>query len=422
VSGGEEMTTPVTPGDSIWSVEGTHRVPYRIYTEPEIYRRELDRIFQGSAWNFVGLEAEIPNPGDYRTTRIGESSVIVVHGSDGVIRALQNKCAHRGLEVCQRSHGSVKTFQCPYHQWRYGLNGRLLGAPMSKGVNGQGGMPEDFKRSDHGLKALELTTRGGVIFASLGDPKESLEDYLGPKMIRWFDRVFDGRRLRVLGTSRQRIPANWKLMFENIKDPYHASLLHVFLVSFGLFRADNPSATEMDETGRHSVLTSCRSAAKEASTPNQATAEMASFRADLKLKDEKLLDIVKEFDGPETVVMQTIWPNLIVQQQANTLATRQIVPRAPDSFDLIWTFFGYADDDEAMCARRLRHANLMGPAGFVSMDDSEVMDAAQRGIAADSSGDAVVEMGGRGTEDQDHIVTETAIRAFYAYYRKVMDS
>ena len=419
---GEGATAITAKTDSIWSVEGTHRVPYRVYTDSEIYRRELNLIFQGACWNYVGLDVEIPNPGDFKTTRIGESAVIVVRGSDDVIRVLQNKCAHRGLEVCKNSHGSAKSFQCPYHQWRYGLNGRLLGAPLSKGVNGKGGLPDDFKRKDHGLKELRVATRGGVIFASLGEPAESLESYLGPKMVRWYDRVLDGRRLRLIGTSRQRIPANWKLMFENIKDPYHASLLHVFLVSFGLFRADNPSSTEMDETGRHSVLTSCRSTAQEASTPNQATAEMSSFREDLKLKDEKLLDIVKEYEGPETVVMQTIWPNLIIQQQANTLATRQIIPRAPDSFDLIWTFFGYADDDEAMCARRLRHANLMGPAGFVSMDDSEVMDAAQRGIAADSSGHAVVEMGGRGTEDQDHIVTETAIRAFYAYYRKVMDS
>jgi salicylate 5-hydroxylase large subunit len=118
--------------------------------------------------------------------------------------------------------------------------------------------------------------------------------------------------------------------------------------------------------------------------------------------------------------MQTIWPNLIVQQQANTLATRQIVPAGPDAFDLNWTFFGYADDDDAMQARRLRHANLMGPAGFVSLDDSEVMELAQRGIHVDTERAAVVEMGGRGTEDHDHIVTETAIRAFYGYYREVM--
>ena len=73
-------------------------------------------------------------------------------------------------------------------------------------------------------------------------------------MLEYFDRVFDGRELRILGYAKQEIPANWKLMFENIKDPYHASLLHVFLVSFGLFRADQPSAVKMDESGRHAVL------------------------------------------------------------------------------------------------------------------------------------------------------------------------
>jgi salicylate 5-hydroxylase large subunit len=279
-------------------------------------------------------------------------------------------------------------------------------------------MPDDFDIAAHRLRSLRVVTRNGVAFASMADSPEPFDAYLGPKMLRWFDRVFDGRSLRVLGTSRQRVPANWKLMFENIKDPYHASLLHVFLVSFGLFRADNPSRTQMDETGRHSVLTSCRGGDR---TATEATAEMASFREDLQLKDSRLLDIVPEFDGAETVVMQTIWPNLIVQQQANTLATRQLVPRGVAEFDLVWTFFGYTDDDDAMRARRLRHANLMGPAGFVSIDDSEVMDLAQRGLAGDPSGSAVVEMGGRDVEEHDHIVSEAAIRAFYRYYREVME-
>src|SRR5260221_13418190 len=81
-------------------------------------------------------------------------------------------------------------------------------------------------------------------------------------MLALFDRVFDGRELRVLGYSRQLIPANWKLMFENIKDPYHASLLHVFLVTFGLFRADQPSKVEMDSTCRHGALISWRAEQK----------------------------------------------------------------------------------------------------------------------------------------------------------------
>jgi len=398
-----------------WPTNGEHRVPYWLYTRRDVYERELERIFAGPAWSYVALEAEIPNAGDFKRTRIGETSVIIVRDKDGAIHALKNQCAHRGVEVCRKSAGNTRAFQCPYHQWTYRLNGDLSGVPFAKGVNGHGGMPDDFKRKDHGLQTLRVATRHGVVFACLAAEAPPLEAYLGDKMLAYFDRVFDGRALRVLGVQRQRVPANWKLMFENIKDPYHASLLHVFLVSFGLFRADNPSRTEMDETGRHSVLVSARGAAATA-----ATAEMANFQESLVLRDPKLLDIVKEFPGSATVVMQTIWPNLIVQQQANTLATRQLVPMGPDAFDLNWTFFGYADDDDAMISRRLRHANFMGPAGFVSVDDSEVMDLAQRGIRTDERGEALVEMGGRGREDHDHIVTETAIRAFYGYYREAM--
>jgi len=403
--------------DRKWATNGTHRVPYWVYTDKDVYQRELRDIFGGRSWNYVGLEAEIPNAGDFKRSRLGETSIIVVRDKDGTINALKNQCAHRGLEVCRQDYGTARTFQCPYHQWTYRLNGDLSGVPFIKGVGGHGGMPDDFERAEHGLQKLKVTTRHGAIFVSEATDIAPLEDYLGPKMLKLFDRVFDGRPLKVLGVLRQRVPANWKLMFENIKDPYHASLLHVFLVTFGLFRADNPSRTEMDETGMHSALISQRGGDRSATA---ATAEMSSFREKLELHDPRQIEVVKEFKDPATVVMQTIWPNLIVQQQANTLATRQIVPVGPEAFDLNWTFFGYAEDDATMTARRLRHANLMGPAGFVSLDDSEVMELAQRGIHCDESGSALVEMGGRGREDVDHIVTETAIRAFYGYYREVM--
>jgi len=400
-----------------WTTNGTHLVPYWVYTDRDIYNRELREVFAGRSWNYVGLEAEIPKAGDFKRTRLGETSVIVVRDKDGEIHVLKNQCAHRGLEVCRQDYGTAKTFQCPYHQWTYRLDGDLSGVPFMKGVDGHGGMPEDFDRRDHGLKKLNVATRHGAIFASESDDMPRLEAYLGPKMLKLFDRIFDGRELKVLGILRQRIPANWKLMFENIKDPYHASLLHVFLVTFGLFRVDNPSRTEIDETGMHSALISQRGGDR---TATEATQEMSSFRDKLVLHDPRQIEVVKEFSDPATVVMQTIWPNLIVQQQANTLATRQILPVGPEAFDLNWTFFGYAGDDETMTARRLRHANLMGPAGFVSLDDSEVMELAQRGIQCDPTNSALVEMGGRGREDENHIVTETAIRAFYDYYRKAM--
>jgi salicylate 5-hydroxylase large subunit len=236
-------------------------------------------------------------------------------------------------------------------------------------------------------------------------------------MLGYFDRVFDGRELTILGYMRQRIPSNWKLMFENIKDPYHASLLHVFLVTFGLFRLDQQSAVEMDDTGRHAVLVSRRG---EQAT-NEATAQMRAFKQDFALRDKRLLDPVREFPGDATVVMQTLWPNLIVQQQSNTLAMRQIVPLDAHNFDLAWTFFGFADDTPEMRQRRLRQANLMGPAGLVSLDDSEAMLLSQAGIDNDEDAACVAEMGGRAVVNEPHMVTETAIRGFYQHYRSVME-
>jgi salicylate 5-hydroxylase large subunit len=389
-----------------WPDEGVSRIPYWVYTDPEIYGREQARIFRGPSWSYVALACEVPNPGDFVRTSVGETPVVVVRDRGGELRVVVNRCAHRGAMFCREPYGNTTKFECPYHQWTYTLDGRLVGVPFEKGRNGEGGMPADFDVACNGLETLRVAERHGVVFASHDADVEPFEDYLGEEMLGWFDRVFDGRPLRLLGHMRQRLPCNWKLMFENIKDPYHATLLHVFLVTFGLFRADNPSSTKMDETGRHSVLVSQRG---------------KTLEGGLTLHDPNLLTPVKEFDGPATVVMQTLWPNLIVQQQSNTLAMRQMVPRGPTAHDLHWTFFGYEDDTEEMTAIRLRQANLMGPAGFVSIDDGEVMRLSQDGVSVDIGRAGVAEMGGRDTGDADHMLTEGAIRAFYEHYREVMD-
>jgi salicylate 5-hydroxylase large subunit len=399
-----------------WPSEGVTRVPFWIYSDPEIYRREQERIFGGPFWSYVGLAAELPQTGDFKRTFIGEKPVVVVRDAGGDLTAVANRCAHRGLQFCRTDFGRVKEFVCPYHQWTYDLRGNLKAVPLRRGMRGQGGMPADFSLGDHGLQGLAVTQRHGVVFASFDPATPPLEAYLGDAMLALFDRVFDGRPLRVLGYMRQRIRSNWKLMFENIKDPYHASLLHVFLVTFGLFRADQPSEVKLDPTGRHAALIS-RRGAQQAS---DGTAEMKSFLADFALKDPRLLQPVKEFPGEATVVMQTIWPNLIVQQQSNTLATRQLVTRGPSAFDLVWTFFGYASDDDEMTARRLRQANLMGPAGLVSVDDSEMMEFSQTGVTEYPDDAAVLELGGSDVADAPHMITETAIRGFYRYYREVM--
>ena len=401
--------------DLDWPSGDITRVPYRLYTDEGLFEREMERIFYAS-WAYVGLEAEIPNAWDYITTMIGKRSVVITRDEQGRVHGFANRCAHRGVKVCRQASGNSRIFVCPYHQWSYDSQGNLRGVPFIKGIGGMGGMPEDFKRSDNALPRLKITVRQGVIFANFSDEVEDFASYLGTTNLKYFDRVFDGRELKVLGYSRQLIPGNWKLMFENIKDPYHASLLHVFLVTFGLFRADQKSRVAMDETGRHGLLISRKGAQKA----SPLTADIKNVKENFELSDPRLLDPVKEFSDGATVVMQTIWPNLIVQQQSNTLALRQIRPREVGSFELYWTFFGYANDSQEMQTRRLRQANLMSSAGLVSAEDSEVIKLAQEAIEqyVEDSGQVILD--GRGTADTPHMVTEVAIRAFYKYYREVM--
>jgi salicylate 5-hydroxylase large subunit len=398
-----------------WPAEGSTRLPYWLYTDASIYALEQERIFGGRHWNYVGLECEIPATGDYKRTFVGDSSVVVVRGRDGSINALVNRCSHRGAQFCQTTLGHTSTFICPYHQWSFALDGTCIGVPFRRGLRGKGGYPESFEPADHSLPTLAVATRGGVIFASFAHDMPSLESYIGETMLPLFDREFDGRALEVIGYSRQRIPGNWKLIVENLIDPYHTSLLHTFFATFGLFRPDQPSSTATDATGMHSAQITVRGE----QVLDESTREMKNFRADLKLADPRLLDTVREYAGTPTAVMSVIWPNVILQQQSNTLATRQIVPRGPGEFDLHWTFFGYADDPEDLRRRRVMQANLMGPGGYISMEDGEIIERQQTGFEKHAGAAAVVELGDD-LGNSDHMVSEGLIRAMYGPYRTVM--
>ncbi|CAN5143316.1 aromatic ring-hydroxylating dioxygenase subunit alpha [soil metagenome] len=418
---GTETAGPDIADDALrspWSGAGSSRIPAKVYTDPDIYRRELDRIFYGPHWSYVGLDVEVPDPGCFKRTAIGERSVIMIRDRKGNINVLENRCAHRAMRFCQERSGKVKTLVCPYHQWNYNYEGKLLGVPFQRGVKGQGGMPADFTLEDRSLTKLQVAVRNGAVFASFDPEVEPFEDYLGPDVLPYFDRTFDGRKLVVLGYSRQRIPGNWKLMMENIKDPYHPGLLHTWFVTFGLWRADNKSELWMDAHGRHACMVSRRSEAVDKSVTEGVT----SYRENMKLNDMRLLDIVHEpWWGEPTVCMSTIFPSVVLQQQVNSLSTRQIIPVGPGAFDFVWTHFGFEDDDAAMTERRLRQANLFGPAGFVSADDGEVIEFSQNGFEQDGAFETLCELGGTDVGNTDHMVTETLIRGMYRYWREVME-
>ena len=421
------MTRTTAPSEAStplhWPAGDTSRIPFAVYTDPALHQRELDRLFYNGHWCYVGLEAEVPNPGDFKRTVVGERSVILSRAADGTLHCIENVCAHRGMQFCRQRHGSgMKEFVCPYHQWSYTLSGDLQGVPLRRGVrqDGQvkGGMPADFNPKDHSLTKLKVASRGGVVFASFDHNVEPLEDYLGPTILAYYDRMFNGRELKILGYNRQRIPGNWKLMQENIKDPYHPGLLHTWFVTFGLWRADNRSALKMDAHHRHAAMISTRGNAGAKSDVSQ----VSSFKSTMELEDKRFLDIVHEdWWGEPTAVMTTIFPSVIFQQQVNSVSTRHIQPDGHGHFDFVWTHFGYADDTPEMTARRLRQANLFGPAGFVSADDGEAIELSQCGFTQKPQHRALAELGGRGVEETDHMVTETLIRGMYEYWRKVME-
>lgn len=403
----------------VWPAEGLERIPDWVYTDEDIYQREVERIFHGPTWNYVALEAEIPNPGDFVRSHVGPTPVVVVRGNDGAINVLENRCAHRAAEFCRAQRGNETEFVCPYHQWSYDLEGNLAGVPFRRGVGGKGGMGADFKPEEHGLRKLNVATRRGVVFASFHDDMPSLEDYMTPEILKDFDATFDGRELKILGYYRNTLPGNWKLYHENLKDPYHATLLHTFLVTFGLLVAGNKSAMVCDPTGRHGTMASAKSDGKAVS--EDARKEMRAYQEGMGLEEPRFMDFVEEFDSPWSVTMQTIWPNLVVQREMNTLGVRQIVPQGPNEFVMNWTMFGFADDDEEMTRHRLRQGNLMGPAGFLGMEDNEAMKFVQDGMLRTPGGEHLVALDPEtpiGTSDT--LISEAAIRAMYKYWREEM--
>ncbi len=121
------------PREPRWEGDGTYRIPFLTYTSDELYKRELERFFYKKHWCYVGLEAEIPNAGDFKRTVIGERSVLMVRDADNAIHVLENICAHRGMRFCRDRHGNRTDFVCPYHQWRYTLKGDLQGVPFRAG-------------------------------------------------------------------------------------------------------------------------------------------------------------------------------------------------------------------------------------------------------------------------------------------------
>jgi anthranilate 1,2-dioxygenase large subunit/terephthalate 1,2-dioxygenase oxygenase component alpha subunit len=401
-----------------WPDATLARLPYWVYQDAGVYRDELRRIFEGPVWNYVGLESDIPAPGDFRTTFVGEMPVVVVRGETGETHAFENRCAHRGALIALDDAGTAKHFQCVYHAWTYDLRGNLLGVAFEKGVNGRGGMPASFCKAEHGPRKLTTATLCGLIFASLAPAAPPIEAYLGDEVRGRLARVL-ARPIRVLGRFVQALPNNWKLYVENVKDTYHASLLHAFFGTFRITRLTQGGGVLVSPDGaHHTSYTIDRSDDRTSAAYREQG--IRSEKAGYRLADPSLLDTVDEFGDGIQLQILTVFPTFVLQQIANCLAVRQVLPKGPGAMELHWTYFGFADDSPAMRRRRLVQANLVGPAGYVSMEDGCIGGFVQRGAAAAADQTSVITMGGEGAESAETRATEASVRGFWKAYRRHM--
>jgi anthranilate 1,2-dioxygenase large subunit/terephthalate 1,2-dioxygenase oxygenase component alpha subunit len=173
----------------------------------------------------------------------------------------------------------------------------------------------------------------------------------------------------------------------------------------------------VSESGGHHV---CYSLAGDSGGREYEQAGMRAAQEGFGLEAPELLEAVDELGDGVGLQILSVFPNFVLQQTRNSLAVRRLMPQGLDKTELAWTCFGFVDDDEAMTERRLRQANLIGPAGYISMEDGAAPGFVQRGVATAHELVSVVEMGGDGTASEDNRVTEAAVRGFWKAYRGLM--
>jgi len=399
-----------------WPAEGLTRVPYWVYCDSDLLEREQERIFAGATWSFLCLEADLPAPNTYCRSNLGTMPVVVTRDREGDLHAFENRCAHRGSLLVLSEKGEARDITCVYHNWCYDLAGNLTAVAFRKGLGGKGGMPAQCRPEAHGPRKLRLQVLCGLVFGTLSAQTPPLERYLGPEILARIRRVLRAP-VKLLGSYSQMLPSNWKLYMENVKDSYHASLLHTFFTTFRLNRLSQKGAIIVSECGGHHVSYSL---AADSGGKEYEQAGMRSAQEGFGLEDPALLDSVDEFGDGIGLQILSVFPNFVLQQTRNSLAVRRLVPQGLQKSELVWTCFGFMLDDEDMTERRLRQANLIGPAGYISMEDGAAPSFVQRAVATASDLVSLVEMGGADTNSQDNRVTEAAVRGFWKNYREHM--
>lgn len=361
---------------------GVFRVNRRAFRDAAILELEHRLVFE-QCWIYAGHESEIPDPGDFRSRQVAGRPVILIRDSDARVRVFLNTCTHRGALVCRQPSGNARIIQCPYHGWTFSNQGQLIGVP------GEDAYSAAFNRRELGLAGPpRAESYRGFVFISFNPAAENLVTYLAGAR-EYLDLVCDqsdaGMEI-VPGTQAYSIRANWKLLVENSIDGYHVTTTHKryfdFLFDAGVdSRQDRRAGAGRALGNGHAVIESTpppwgRTTAYWVpwfGEPKRAEIEATRRRLEERFGAERT------FKMTQTSRNLLIFPNLIVADLM-AITIRSFFPTAPDSMDV--TAWALAPKDESPDDRALRLDNFLtflGPGGYATPDDVEMLESCQRG-------------------------------------------
>lgn len=416
---------PEVPG--IDSLVGDDRVAGTLYTGPELFELEMDRIFHRT-WVWVAHESEVAKAGDFKTAWVGRRPVIVSRDRRGGINVLLNRCRHRGASVCDVPKGNGNGFTCPYHAWSYALDGTLRGIPYPEGY-------EDVtEKKDLPLQRLKVGTYAGMIFASFDHEIQPLEDFLGGARL-WIDRFMKqgaGYPIKVQGEHKFRFQGNWKIQLENTTDWYHFPIVHRSWMS----------SVDAETASMLSIMTD-ENAVTHALGNGHSVSVSVPEHADLDVDDgtEKLQDrfshVIEELskDMPPERVRRIVRSlhgagfnlNLFPNVAMSMSFFRVLRPVSVAETEIRHVALGLDGGPEIVNRERLRiHEHFQGPFGFGSPDDAEAWSRVQRGVTGGVDMPILVNRGLGREKPNDlgqptsHATDETGMREAYAMWKKMM--
>ena len=196
-----------------------YTLPQQLYVGQEAFAFDTQVLLK-RVWLYACTVAHVRKPGDWYLFELADNSIVIVRGRDGEVRAFYNSCRHRGARLCEMQRGHSPRLICPYHQWTYGLDGRLLAAR---------GMADGFDKAAFGLTPVAIEDVGGLLFICMSDDPPPIDRVKAD--VAGQIAVYDLERCKVAVAEELVEDANWKLVMENNRECYHCDLNHPELLA-----------------------------------------------------------------------------------------------------------------------------------------------------------------------------------------------